>query len=158
MKAETCAAGREELYAFCERHRIPHQRCGKLVVATRRRELPALEELERRGHANGLTGLRRLRGEELAELKGVSVPIKLSGTFAEPSYKLDGEALAKAMLKGKVDEQKAKLTEKLGEKLGLPRGTKAPAEGTTTEGTTQEKSGESTEDAVKGLMKGIFGR
>lgn len=66
VKAETCAAGREEMYRFCERHDIPHQRCGKLVVATRQEELPALAELERRGRANGLTGLRRLAAEELA--------------------------------------------------------------------------------------------
>ena len=69
VKAETCAAGREELYRFCERHEIPHQRCGKLVVATRQEELPALEELERRGRANGLQGLRRLSGEELTEIE-----------------------------------------------------------------------------------------
>ncbi|MFQ5351367.1 MAG: L-2-hydroxyglutarate oxidase, partial [Thermoanaerobaculia bacterium] len=69
VKAETCAAGREELYRFCERHAIPHQRCGKLVVATREQELPALAELERRGRANGLIGLRRLTAEELSEVE-----------------------------------------------------------------------------------------
>ncbi|MGH7857599.1 MAG: L-2-hydroxyglutarate oxidase, partial [Candidatus Binatia bacterium] len=61
--------GREALYRFCERHAIPHERCGKLVVATDERELGALEELERRGRANGLRGLRRIRGEEIRELE-----------------------------------------------------------------------------------------
>lgn len=74
-KATTCAAGREELYRFCERHEIPHQRCGKLVVATREEELPALTELERRGHANGLTGLRRLAAEEISEVEPAAAGI-----------------------------------------------------------------------------------
>ena len=74
-KATTCAAGREELYRFCERHEIPHQRCGKLVVATREEELPTLTELERRGHANGLTGLRRLAAEEISEVEPAAAGI-----------------------------------------------------------------------------------
>jgi (S)-2-hydroxyglutarate dehydrogenase len=67
LKARNCAEGRLALYRFCEEHQIPHERCGKLVVATRPSELPALEELERRGRANGLDGLRRLTAEELKE-------------------------------------------------------------------------------------------
>jgi len=60
LKARTCVEGRESLYRFCAAHGVPHERCGKLVVATAPHELPALDELERRGRANGLTGLVRL--------------------------------------------------------------------------------------------------
>ena len=67
MKAETCASGREALYRFCNVHDIPHQRCGKVVVAVDDTELPALEELERRGKANGLEGLQRLSVAQLQE-------------------------------------------------------------------------------------------
>ena len=67
MKAETCASGREALYRFCNVHDIPHQRCGKVVVAVDDTELPALEELERRGQANGLEGLQRLSVSQLQE-------------------------------------------------------------------------------------------
>lgn len=67
MKAETCASGREALYRFCNVHDIPHQRCGKVVVAVDDTELPALEELERRGKANGLEGLQRLSVSQLQE-------------------------------------------------------------------------------------------
>jgi L-2-hydroxyglutarate oxidase len=67
LKAKLCTEGREELFRFCEAEGIPHRRCGKLVVATEDRELPALGELERRGRANGLVGLRRLSGPELRE-------------------------------------------------------------------------------------------
>jgi L-2-hydroxyglutarate oxidase len=67
MKAETCASGREALYRFCSEHDIPHQRCGKVVVAVDNSELPALEELERRGQANGLDGLQRLSVTQLQD-------------------------------------------------------------------------------------------
>lgn len=68
-KARNCAEGRELMYRFCEENGVPHDRCGKLVVATDPSELPALEELERRGTANGLCGLARLTGEELREVE-----------------------------------------------------------------------------------------
>ena len=67
LKARNCVAGREALYRFCEGHGIDHERCGKLVVATSDAELPRLRALEERGLANGLKGLRRLAGAEIAE-------------------------------------------------------------------------------------------
>jgi L-2-hydroxyglutarate oxidase len=67
LKARNCVEGREAMYRFCQEHGLAHERCGKVVVATRQAELPALEELERRGQANGLQGLRRLGPEELRE-------------------------------------------------------------------------------------------
>jgi L-2-hydroxyglutarate oxidase len=60
LKARNCAEGREAMYRFCQEHGIAHDRCGKIVVATEQGELPALEELERRGYANGLKGICRL--------------------------------------------------------------------------------------------------
>ena len=80
-KARTCADGRERMYRFCADNGIPHERCGKLVVATSAGELPALAELERRGTANGLHGLQRLTAEEMrrvephvAGIAGLRVP------------------------------------------------------------------------------------
>jgi L-2-hydroxyglutarate oxidase len=67
LKAANCVAGREALYRFCAEHGIAHERCGKVVVATQARELPRLDELERRGQANGLKGVRRLGPGELRE-------------------------------------------------------------------------------------------
>jgi L-2-hydroxyglutarate oxidase len=65
LKARNCVEGREALYHFCAMAGIPYERCGKVVVATHHRELPRLDELERRGLANGLQGLRRLCPEEI---------------------------------------------------------------------------------------------
>jgi len=69
LKARNCTAGRDALYRFCAERGIPAERCGKVVVATREKQLPVLEELRRRGEANGLTGLRRLQPEEIQEIE-----------------------------------------------------------------------------------------
>lgn len=81
LKAANCTAGREALYAFCAEHGIPHDNCGKVVIAVDERELPALDELERRGRANGLHGLERLdaagvraREPHAAAVAGLFVP------------------------------------------------------------------------------------
>ncbi len=69
LKARNCTSGREALLRFCSEHGIPADRCGKVVVATRAEQLPVLEELRRRGEANGLVGLRGLGPEEIREIE-----------------------------------------------------------------------------------------
>ena len=69
QKAETCQVGREALYRFCERHKVPVRRTGKFVVATSPEQIPRLDRLLERGTLNGLVGLRRLGGEELREME-----------------------------------------------------------------------------------------
>ncbi|HEY2738913.1 MAG TPA: FAD-dependent oxidoreductase, partial [Thermoanaerobaculia bacterium] len=69
LKAALCVEGARDLYRFCAEEGIAHQRCGKLVVATDPDELPRLDELERRGQANGLVGVRRLRAEEIRDIE-----------------------------------------------------------------------------------------
>ena len=69
LKARTCVTGARELLAYCERHGIAHERCGKLIVARDEGELGRLEELERRGRANGVSGLRRLSGAQLRDFE-----------------------------------------------------------------------------------------
>jgi 2-hydroxyglutarate dehydrogenase len=68
LKAELCVAGAREMYEFCEQRGIAHERCGKLIVATSPHELERLDELERRGRANGVE-LRRLGPREIAEIE-----------------------------------------------------------------------------------------
>ena len=68
-KARNCAEGREAMYRFCAEHGIPHDRCGKLVVAVDDTEIERLEALHRRGIENGLDGIRRLTGPELKEFE-----------------------------------------------------------------------------------------
>ena len=69
LKATLCAEGREALYRFCEERGGPHERCGKVVVATDESEVGRLEALRQRGEANGLAGLRVLSRAELREIE-----------------------------------------------------------------------------------------
>jgi L-2-hydroxyglutarate oxidase len=65
LKARNCVEGRAALLSFCQEYAIPYELCGKVVVATHPAELPALDQLEERGRANGLAGFKRLRPEEI---------------------------------------------------------------------------------------------
>src|SRR3954447_8555917 len=69
LKAKLCVEGARALYEFCEDRGIPFKRDGKLVVAVDEAELPALEELERRGHANQVEGLTRVGPDGIAEIE-----------------------------------------------------------------------------------------
>jgi L-2-hydroxyglutarate oxidase len=69
LKAKLCVAGAALMVEFCREHAIPHQVCGKVIVATQEEEFPRLEELRRRGEANGLTGLRSIGPEELRQIE-----------------------------------------------------------------------------------------
>jgi len=60
LKAEMCVSGSRQLVGFCRERGVPHDVCGKLVVATTPEEIPALRELLRRGTANGVEGLKLL--------------------------------------------------------------------------------------------------
>src|SRR3954462_13307979 len=59
LKAALCVAGARELYEYCDAGAIPVKRCGKLIVATEPDQVARLDELERRGTANGGPGLAR---------------------------------------------------------------------------------------------------
>jgi L-2-hydroxyglutarate oxidase len=70
LKARFTVEGAHDLVAFCERHAIPHDICGKVVVATEPAELPRLEELHRRGIANNVPGGVEMIGpERLGEIE-----------------------------------------------------------------------------------------
>ncbi len=69
LKARLCTEGAPELLAYCEAHGIPARQDGKLIVAVDKREIPRLDELERRGRENGVPDLRRLRPEEISEVE-----------------------------------------------------------------------------------------
>jgi L-2-hydroxyglutarate oxidase LhgO len=54
LKARFCVAGRERLYAFCERHGVPHRRCGKLIVASSEGQLAELQKIQAAARGNGV--------------------------------------------------------------------------------------------------------
>jgi L-2-hydroxyglutarate oxidase len=69
LKARLAVQGIRLMTAFCQQHGIAHEICGKVVVATSARELPALDKLWERGQRNGLRAVRRLTPEALREIE-----------------------------------------------------------------------------------------
>jgi L-2-hydroxyglutarate oxidase len=69
LKARLCVAGAREMVQFCSRHGIPHEVCGKLIVAANSDEVARLDDLLMRGTANGLAGLRILEREAMLAIE-----------------------------------------------------------------------------------------
>lgn len=68
-RAATCTAGRKEMIEFARTHGIPHEVCGKVVVATDESDLPALERILENGRQNGVEGLERIGPDRIRELE-----------------------------------------------------------------------------------------
>jgi L-2-hydroxyglutarate oxidase len=68
LKAKLCTQGRAQMVDFCQAEGIPHEICGKVIVATRDEELKQLTELERRAQANGVTA-QRVDQKQLLEIE-----------------------------------------------------------------------------------------
>jgi len=69
LRARLCVEGARRMVAFCRQHTLPHEICGKLIVATRTEELPALAELHRRGSQNGVADLAELGPEDMRRVE-----------------------------------------------------------------------------------------
>ncbi|WP_125777697.1 L-2-hydroxyglutarate oxidase [Antribacter gilvus] len=69
LKATLCARGRHLLRDFCAEHGIAYDECGKLVVALDPSETGRFDALEKTAHENGVPGLRRLDGAEIADVE-----------------------------------------------------------------------------------------
>jgi 2-hydroxyglutarate dehydrogenase len=95
LKARLCVEGAARMYAFCEERGIAVERCGKVIVALRESELGRLDELERRGQANGVPGLRRLTAPEITELEPHCTGI--AGLHSPNTGIVDFAAVARAL-------------------------------------------------------------
>ena len=69
LKAQICGQGAQSMVAFAEEHGIDYQICGKVVVATGGEEIPRLEELHRRGTANGIQGMKMIGPSQLRDIE-----------------------------------------------------------------------------------------
>jgi L-2-hydroxyglutarate oxidase LhgO len=96
LKARACVAGRERLYAYCAERGVPHRRCGKLIVAADAAQLPELEGILARAHANGVTDVVRIG---TAEVHGMEPEIACVAALHSPSTGIiDSHALMLAYL------------------------------------------------------------
>src|SRR5688500_4108469 len=65
LKAQLCRDGYRQLIDFCRAEDVPHEICGKMVVATSDAEVERLDELHRRGVANGLANIEWLSPSDI---------------------------------------------------------------------------------------------
>ena len=68
LKAENCREGKRALVEFCEREDVDYEMCGKVVVAAEEEEVPELDRIEEKGHANDVE-CTRIGPERLRELE-----------------------------------------------------------------------------------------
>jgi AsmA protein len=89
-------------------------------------------------------------GKDLADLKGLTIPVKITGTFQSPKPSVDLASLFEQKAKDEAKQKiKEKLDEKLGDKLGGLLG------GSSNDGEATE-SGSSDKVDPKELLKGFF--
>ncbi len=91
LKARLCVDGKRLLYAYCASHQVPHQRCGKIIVATQEAQLETLAAYQRQALDNGAGELRLLAADEIHELEPEVRAI--AGVLSESTGIIDSHAL-----------------------------------------------------------------
>jgi (S)-2-hydroxyglutarate dehydrogenase len=102
LKATLCVQGAREMYEYCEQRGIATERCGKVIVATDTGELDRLDELQRRGEANGVPGLRRIDAAGIQEIEPHARGI--AGLHSPDTGIADFPAVARAYAADVLDE------------------------------------------------------
>ena len=69
LMAELCVEGTFLLYEFCAKHRVPHKKTGKLMVATNNEQVNTLETYLKRAAENGLQETEIISGQEIKRLE-----------------------------------------------------------------------------------------
>ncbi|MGQ9864493.1 MAG: L-2-hydroxyglutarate oxidase [Bacteroidia bacterium] len=95
LKATLCRQGRQQLIHFAQENAIPHEICGKIIIATHPEELDRIEPLYQRGKENGLTQIEKIDAQTIRELEpfaaglaGIWVPYTGIIDFAAVTRKL----------------------------------------------------------------------
>jgi L-2-hydroxyglutarate oxidase LhgO len=95
LKAQLCVDGAQRLYAFCSANDVPHDRCGKFIVAANDHEIGTLESLATRGVANGVRGLEMV---DLAFLRAREPHVAARAALWSPATgRVDAEALVRTL-------------------------------------------------------------
>lgn len=67
LKAKNCVEGRKALVKFAVENNIPHDVCGKIVVAVDESELPFLDKIFATGLENEIEGIEKIDGKKIKE-------------------------------------------------------------------------------------------
>jgi L-2-hydroxyglutarate oxidase LhgO len=95
LKARLCRAGKASLEDYAGERGIGVNRCGKLVIAANPEELPALDELRRRGEANGVPGIEMLGPAGLKDVEPHAVGC--AALWSPSTSIIDYRAVSEAM-------------------------------------------------------------
>lgn len=100
LKAKNCVKGVELLLDFCQKHDIPYNLCGKLIVATTKDEIPKLHELYQRGVQNGVQDLKLIKKDEIRKIEPFAKGIEAihSPNTGIVDYKLVSQKLLEEIL------------------------------------------------------------
>ncbi len=82
LMAELCVKGRKALYGFCRSHKVAHENCGKIIVATTPSEEEALDQIAKRAALNGVDDVVRLTASEAERLEP---ELACAGALISPS-------------------------------------------------------------------------
>lgn len=69
LKARLCVEGLHLSYKYFEEKGVPYKKCGKLVVAVEKHELPRLDDLHDRAIQNGVPDLQMIEGSKIKEIE-----------------------------------------------------------------------------------------
>jgi L-2-hydroxyglutarate oxidase LhgO len=106
LKARSCVAGKELLYEYCVAHGVPHQRCGKLIVATSETQNEELLSIQQKAHANGVTDVVWMSREQARALEPELACV--AALYSPSTGIIDSHALMLAYL-GDAEEHGAML-------------------------------------------------
>jgi (S)-2-hydroxyglutarate dehydrogenase len=100
LKAVNCVKGRHELVQFAKENHVPHDVCGKVVVATQEWELPQLDKIFNIGLENKIEGIEKISAEQIKErepfvegIAGIWVPVTGIIDFRDATEKMIARAL-----------------------------------------------------------------
>lgn len=100
LKAENCVKGRHELVQFAKDNKVPHDVCGKVVVATKKSELPFMDKIFDNGIQNNTEGIEKITGDQIKEhephvkgIAGIWVPCTGIIDYRDATEKMIANAL-----------------------------------------------------------------
>ena len=106
LKARSCVAGKERLYEYCVAHGVAHRRSGKLIVAASEEQVPELENIQKKAHANGVTDVVWMTR---AQAQALEPEVRCAAALYSPSTGIiDSHALMLAYL-GDAEDRGAML-------------------------------------------------
>ena len=94
-KARNCVQGRHELVKFSKEYNVQHDVCGKVVVATKKKEIKFLEKIYQNGIANSIEGIEKINAQQIKDLEphvngvsGIWVPCTGIINYAQATQKM----------------------------------------------------------------------